>query len=63
VLTGPGETLAKIADWLAAGAQLVWVIDPERRIARVARQDGTDVTIGEAESLHGEDVLPERAHM
>jgi Uma2 family endonuclease len=54
----PGETVAKVADWLAAGAQLVWVIDPERRIARVYRRYGTEVTIGEAESLRGEDVLP-----
>src|SRR3954464_15362773 len=31
----PGETLAKVGDWLDAGAQLVWVIDPERRLARI----------------------------
>lgn len=54
----PGETLAKIGDWLEAGAQLVWAIDPERRIARVYRQDGTETVIEATDSLQGEDVLP-----
>jgi len=36
----PGEVHAKIADWLSASTRLVWVIDPDRRIARVYRQDG-----------------------
>src|SRR2546421_7803335 len=34
----PGEILAKVGDWLDAGARLVWVVDPERRVARVERQ-------------------------
>ena len=54
----PGETLAKVGDWLEAGALRVWVIDPERRIARVYRQDGTETMIDSTGSLHGEDVLP-----
>jgi Uma2 family endonuclease len=54
----PGETLAKIGDWLDAGTRLVWVIDPERRIARVDRQNGTESSLGEADDLDGEDVLP-----
>jgi Uma2 family endonuclease len=54
----PGETLAKVGEWLEAGAQRVWVIDPERRIARVYRQDGTETIIEPADSLQGEDVLP-----
>jgi hypothetical protein len=33
--------LGKVGDWLAAGTPLVWVIDPERRLAHVYRQDGT----------------------
>jgi len=36
----PGELLGKVADWLSAGTRLVWVIDPERRLARVYRADG-----------------------
>lgn len=54
----PGETLAKIGDWLEAGVQRVWVIDPERRIARIYRQDGTETIIEATGSLPGEDVLP-----
>ena len=54
----PGEVLAKVADWLSAGSQLVWVIDPDRRLARVYRQDGTEVTIGQGGELEGENVLP-----
>lgn len=54
----PGEVLAKVADWLEAGTALVWVIDPERRVARVYRADGREDSIDETESLNGEDVLP-----
>ena len=53
-----GETLAKVGDWLQAGARLVWVIDPERRVARVYRADGTESIFTEADSLDGEDVVP-----
>jgi Uma2 family endonuclease len=55
-----GGVLAKVADWLSAGARLVWVIDPERRIARIYRPDGTETTIHEddGEQLDGEDILP-----
>ena len=53
----PGETLAKIADWLEAGARLAWVIDPERRLARVYRADGTESLLAESDALDGEDVL------
>jgi len=54
----PGESLAKIADWLSAGTRLVWVIDPERRLARIYRQDGSESILGEADALEGEDILP-----
>jgi Uma2 family endonuclease len=54
----PGETLAKVGDWLQGGARLVWVIDPERRIARIYRQDGTETTLRETGLFDGEDVLP-----
>jgi len=54
----PGATLAKVADWLSAGTRLVWVIDAERRLARVYRADGTETTLGAAGVLDGEDVLP-----
>jgi len=54
----PGEMLAKIADWLNAGTRLVWVIDPERRLARVYREDGTEAVRLASDALDGEDVVP-----
>ena len=54
----PGETLAKVADWLSAGTRLVWVVDPLRRVARVYRYDGTETIVTTDGALEGEDVLP-----
>jgi len=54
----PGEVLAKVGDWLDAGARLVWVLDPERRLARVYRADGTEHMLEETDQLLGEDILP-----
>ena len=54
----PGEVLAKVADWLQAGTRLVWVVDPDRRNARVYRADGTESLLSETDALDGEDVLP-----
>jgi Uma2 family endonuclease len=54
----PGDTLSKVADWLSAGTRLVWVVDPERRLARVYRHDGTEQIVTADQTLNGEDVLP-----
>jgi Uma2 family endonuclease len=54
----PGETLAKVGDWLNAGVRLVWIVDPARRLARVYRQDGSETLVTEAESFDGEEVVP-----
>lgn len=54
----PGAVLAKVADWLSAGTRLVWVVDPERRLARVYRADGTEIVVTADGTLDGEDVLP-----
>lgn len=54
----PGEILNKVGDWLDAGTRLVWVIDPERRLARVYRLDGTESQLLGDGALDGEDVLP-----
>ena len=54
----PGEVLQKVADYLRAGTRLVWVIDPDRRQARVHRADGTIAIISEVGALDGEEVLP-----
>ncbi|HEV8366234.1 MAG TPA: Uma2 family endonuclease [Gemmatimonadaceae bacterium] len=55
------EVLEKVADWLKAGAQLIWVIDPIRLNARVYRADGTESLLGENDTLDGEYVLPQFA--
>lgn len=54
----PGQRLARIADWLAAGTRLVWVIDPDRRLARVYRHHGAETIVAADQALDGEDVLP-----
>ncbi len=54
----PGETLTKVGDWLGSGVRLVWVIDPERRLARVYRHDGSEAIVTTDGTLDGEDVLP-----
>jgi Uma2 family endonuclease len=54
----PADVLAKAADWLSAGTELVWVIDPERREARVHRADGSVAVLDAGASLDGEGVLP-----
>ena len=54
----PGEVLGKVADWLSAGTRLVWVIDPERRLARVYRSDGTEEIVTADRALQGADVVP-----
>jgi len=53
----PGEVLAKVGDWLNAGARLVWVVDADHVIARVYRADGSESIVGETDALRGEDVL------
>jgi Uma2 family endonuclease len=54
----PGATLAKIGDWLDAGVRLAWLVDPDRRLARVYRYDGSESVITETDALNGDDVLP-----
>jgi len=54
----PGDVLTKVADWLTAGSRLVWVVDPQRREARVYRADGSAARVEADGALEGEDVLP-----
>lgn len=54
----PGDVTEKVADWLKAGTQLVWVVDPDRRRARVHRENGTVSVLCQSDDLDGEDVLP-----
>lgn len=54
----PGQVLAKIGDFLAAGTRLAWLVDPQRRETRIFRSDGGMAVIGEDGALDGEDVVP-----
>ena len=54
----PAEVLAKVADWLAAGTKLVWLVDPQRSAVHVYRAEGSLAVLGENDSLDGESVLP-----
>ena len=54
----PADVHAKTGDYLAAGARLVWVIDPARRQVRVHRSLLRPVILDEASMLEGDDVLP-----
>jgi Uma2 family endonuclease len=54
----PAEVLAKVADWLAAGTTLVWLVDPQRSVVHVYRADGSLTLLGAHDSLDGESVLP-----
>ena len=53
----PGEVLARVGDWLSAGTRLVWLIDPERRLARTYRADGGEEIVTAEQTLQGEDVV------
>ena len=52
------EVEAKIADWLAAGCQVVVVLDPRRCLATVHRRDDDVISLGLADSLVVTDLLP-----
>lgn len=49
---------AKVAQYLAAGTRLVWVIDPDDRTAIVYRSVRDIGLLRETDELDGEDVLP-----
>lgn len=46
----------KVEEWLAAGAKLVWVIDPDAKLVFCHRPDGVTIR-READTLTGEPVL------
>lgn len=54
----PGIVHGRVADYLAAGAHLVWVIDPELRIVDVYRSLLSPKRVGANGLLDGEDVIP-----
>jgi Uma2 family endonuclease len=52
------EVEDKIAQWLGAGVQLVWVLYPETQRVQVHRADSTVTKLQSTEQLSGEAVLP-----
>ena len=52
------EIAGKIAEYLRAGAKLVWEVQPEIHTVIVHRADGTAQRVRGDEVLSGEDVLP-----
>lgn len=61
-IASPGDRvsdlLGRVAEWLEAGSRLIWVIDPERRVAHVYRAGGSRHVVAAGQVLGGEDVLP-----
>jgi Uma2 family endonuclease len=51
------DTEARVADYLAAGVRLIWIIYPTTRSAWVVRRDGTAARLTETQELSGEDVV------
>jgi Uma2 family endonuclease len=50
---------AKIAEYVAAGVRLVWLVDPEARTVLEYRGSLRGTEYDEADTLTGHDVLPE----
>jgi Uma2 family endonuclease len=48
------HTEAKMEFWLTRGAQLGWLIDPQRKLAMIYRPDQEPATLLQPEFLHGE---------
>jgi len=49
---------AKVADYLAAGARLVWLVDPESRSVTAYRELLAPRETAGADVLDGADILP-----
>ena len=54
----PGALLAKVGEWLDAGVDVVWLIDPDRKVAQVYRADGSVTAVPPDGRLDGAHVLP-----
>jgi Uma2 family endonuclease len=52
------DVSSKAATWSDAGVRLVWVVDPQARLAAVHHPDGRVTVVREDGVLDGEDVLP-----
>jgi len=55
----PASVHAKVADYLAAGTRLVWIVDPERERVTVYRSLLSPRVLSHDQELDGEDVVPD----
>ncbi len=53
-----GDVMEKVNDWLAAGVNLVWVVDPAHQVVHVYRIGQPVHVLQAGDRLSGEDVLP-----
>ena len=54
----PGAVLQKVADWLDAGSDSVWVVDPQRELAHVYASDGSLSVLRNDDRLFDDGLLP-----
>jgi Uma2 family endonuclease len=52
------EVLDKIEDWLAAGTQSVWIVDPRRKTISIHRSTAPVRVYHESEEITDEPLLP-----
>ena len=61
-IVSPNDRRAEVNDkalmWLHYGVRIVWVVRPEERLIDVHRDGHPVSTLGESESLDGQDVIP-----
>ena len=53
-----GEIARKVAEYLTAGSQRVWVVHPAGRRVVIHRADGTVLSYGEGDVITDEELLP-----
>jgi Uma2 family endonuclease len=52
------EVSVKVNEYLAAGVQLVWIVDPKAERVFIYRQNDTAAVLTNKDELDGEDVIP-----
>ncbi len=47
-----------MGEFLKAGTELVWVVNPDAKTVQVHRADGTGIILHENDVLSGENIIP-----
>lgn len=55
---GYAEVEEKVSDWLAAGARMVIVVNPQQHTAKIYRSLTEVAVLTESDTLEGGDVVP-----